>query len=1079
MAWIPIGPDFVSKLRQSDVENTKRISRYNQTGRNGWMSQITIHPNNPNVICALARPSFDGRTAFRSIDAGKTWMPIVDQLKRNNPHVDPMCLAHNPDNYNIIYMGTFVDRGFYVSNDGGVSWSSKRTGAKGLRKIIVDMTSISNGIPRIYAAGTGGLFLSDDEGMNWTNIISDIDCDDFAAHIPATGKKRFYICARKKGLLYSETPDVENSWHSLAATRTTNLPLYRRPRESTANVSAIEASFISLRIGICQRNPARAYVWYVKASPGDWKARYANTTLGIYTQSTDDPFEPWIKMLGTNDIPGPEQSEYNFEFGVAPNSPGDGTNDILFIGNRHLHRSIDSGRNWTKAGQKFHLDIQGFAFAPTSDLSGIPIMYLGCDGGLCKSTMICDPQFDFAEGPSHFGGNEDNEDSDNGWFENLNHNRQDPVVISYSSHSKISALSFISCQDTGVSGGAKSLVWKSITDGDAYEIAMAPGYDGVKVWSFNNGQMMMYTVIEESHRTIYIEREPNIMSSIIHVRSNLSITPNNECIVGGAHWRSNGTLTEQITVGQRDNLFSVTDMTDIRVGTILRVDAPVDPNRARVLPIGKEQTIIKGILRHNTIRARLTNNHAAGIAVGHYEHRVYRVSQDGVPTAISSAFLRDIKIIAVHPTNENIMACATWDEDKKVTRVWKTNIATTANDFTDWSEITRHKPTDPKLEIVSLAIKSNGRIYALLQYPVSDNYNGIPSTPLFALSTSWVGQPCDGNPIPGVGLDRFSNMVFHPAEISGYRGYGHLFISCGARVYRAISRRTSGARNRWVWKDISDDSLPGTWIYQLWVGYSGKNIRTTVLRAATISRGVWELLPDLSNPIDSIPELFVRDHILDQGIGRMETGMANPYDPNQVLGYDDCPDIKIEGILRHSTLSNYYFQSGLRDQSAEISHADFELLQESQSPVRGGFKARIHIQIHNRSSYEARGVRAWIIYADVSRGIPELWPDFAEQFLSSGQIVPNVPSNSPWSELGEPRSPSGQITPDKPGIVSWQWDMPRNRRRLGTVNYAFVVFINSPDRRLWERTLRSLSVHEIVQTNRQVGLKIISVSNGL
>lgn len=48
------------------------------------MAEITVHPNNPNLICALARPSFDGRTAFRTIDGGKSISiypnPVLENL---------------------------------------------------------------------------------------------------------------------------------------------------------------------------------------------------------------------------------------------------------------------------------------------------------------------------------------------------------------------------------------------------------------------------------------------------------------------------------------------------------------------------------------------------------------------------------------------------------------------------------------------------------------------------------------------------------------------------------------------------------------------------------------------------------------------------------------------------------------------------------------------------------------------------------------------------------------------------------------------------------------------------------------
>ena len=52
-------------------------------------------------------------------------MPIADVLQRADPDVDPSFIAVHPTGPNTVYLATYEDQGFYVSNDGGDTWSSR------------------------------------------------------------------------------------------------------------------------------------------------------------------------------------------------------------------------------------------------------------------------------------------------------------------------------------------------------------------------------------------------------------------------------------------------------------------------------------------------------------------------------------------------------------------------------------------------------------------------------------------------------------------------------------------------------------------------------------------------------------------------------------------------------------------------------------------------------------------------------------------------------------------------------------------------------------------------------------------
>ena len=55
---------------------------------------------------------------------------------------------------------------------------------------------------------------------------------------------------------------------------------------------------------------------------------------------------------------------YDFAFAVAPNSPGDGTHDVLFLCGEGLSRSTDGGSTWKAPPHVLHVDHHAVVFYP-------------------------------------------------------------------------------------------------------------------------------------------------------------------------------------------------------------------------------------------------------------------------------------------------------------------------------------------------------------------------------------------------------------------------------------------------------------------------------------------------------------------------------------------------------------------------------------------------------------------------------------------------------------------------------------------------------------------------------------------
>ena len=70
----------------------------------------------------------------------------------------------------------------------------------------------------------------------------------------------------------------------------------------------------------------------------------------------------------------------------------------------------------------------------------------------------------------------------------------------------------------------------------------------------------------------------------------------------------------------------------------------------------------------------------------------------------------------------------------------------------------------------------------------------------------------------------------------------------------------------------------------------------------------------------------------------------------------------------------------------------------------------------------ANGVSVWAIYSSAAAGLPALNLsasqgnafNFWSQFTSAGQIIPNLPGDSPWHSIGAPQKLSEMCIRDRP-----------------------------------------------------------------
>ncbi|MEV6588162.1 WD40/YVTN/BNR-like repeat-containing protein [Streptomyces acidicola] len=991
-----------------------------------------MDPTDSSTVYVAEAPSSGGTSAFRTRDDGRSWTPIADALQTTDPYINPVCVAVNPDHPEILYLGTY-GRGIYVSSNRGEpgSWSGSNAIGGNVRTLIVDPRTSSNpAMTVLYAATTNGVYRSPDGGVTWSQVLSGYIWS-LAAWMPPIGTAHFYAGVGRSGVFYANDPVNSAAWTNLSAAGI-GLPAY------TPAAPPNPESFETVLVDFCPQNPTRAYAWHLRDG----------ASLALYT--TGDPTASW-SSVPWNSPPSPAYGYYAMSFAVTPNSPGNGTSDILLFGNVGLQRSTDSGRTWTADGVWYHADQHAIAFAPAVPAAGtVPATYIGCDGGIAKSTKFADPAYAIQTPPTDF--NELEPLGDSAAWQNLNHGKQSSAIYQFTSDRRFPAITYVGCQDTGIQAGSGALGWRGIADSDGSQVAMTPGANGVILWatlgayggwaSFRIGRW-------EDHR----EPVPGMSfatlgGSVMVPHSPYTVALDDTCLVGALVRDTSTTLTAAVTASPTAQAVTPASMNNIIVGSVATIDDGM----------ATEETVTVTATTATTFTAMFGKNHAAAATVVLNRSLLARIAQDGSAVQISQDFtpVGDVSFVATHPSDADVLYCATSTQ-----RVFQTKSGAAAGPATVWTEVNSNRPSG--LSIRGLLVNTAGEAFVVTQ-PVTV---GSTTTPLFRVSGgSW-------EPLPTTGLlpiGSYGRAAADPVNPDV------LYAAGDNKVMKATRTGTT-----WAFDDISS-GLPGEWVYDLWVGNIGSAaVPKVLLRAAIPTRGVWEadVTPAAANPgID----LYLRDNTLDTGhLTPSPDGLPNPYKPSEWVTHYQCEDVKIDALQRHGTAGDPdFFQTDPEGNPIpSLNHVLFDQLRDNSYGLPQSDLAHVHVQVHNRSGLPADGVRVWAIYCNAGAGVPSLAASaslgnafpFWNQFAPDGTITPALPADSPWTSVGPPRTLSG-IDATHPQVASWNWTIPTLATGdLG--HFCMVTFVHSAAAPVGESV--RMIVDQIAPTNSHTGQKNLHI----
>lgn len=371
--WYPRGPNNF-------------IATYDPTMGHGVgrVNCIEFHPTNPDIFW-VGTPHGG---IWKTNNAGLSWIPIGDDL----PMARVSDIACNPNNPNEIYIsiGDYAyisldatnrvryngfGLGVYKTIDGGDTWYPTGLSLNPKFKelsIIMGIVINKENPDRLIAAGSSGIYVSNDAGNTWTetfsNMVWDIKQDPVNQNIiyATTGNVPQFNPTNTAGIYKSI--DFGNTWQEL----NTGIPK--------------ASDVLRVKLAISPQDPDYLYAITTNLS-GGFHSMYRTVNGGTtWTKTGDTSNIPNLLdwRLGDNNKKS-GQGFYDLTLIVNPNNK-----EEVFSGGINCWGSRDGGTNWQLVsfwypimGTAIHADIHCTKYNPLNKT-----YYFCTDGGVSKTQEL-------------------------------------------------------------------------------------------------------------------------------------------------------------------------------------------------------------------------------------------------------------------------------------------------------------------------------------------------------------------------------------------------------------------------------------------------------------------------------------------------------------------------------------------------------------------------------------------------------------------------------------------------------------------------------------------------------------------
>ena len=340
----------------------------------GRVRAIAVHPTDPNTVYIGAAAG----GIWKTTNGGASWVNLTDNL----PTLSYGAIAIDPNSPNNVYAGAgeilynfstvvYNGQGLYKSTDAGNTWTQITNGFGNVTHFGDLEVSPHNSNTIFAALGSGyyytgnlsneGIWRSTDGGINWTKTLFVVDAFDVIVH-PTNAAQVYAACGGGvTGSGFYISFDAGANWSQ----SNTGLP--------AAN------TILRMQISISNSSPSTIYgvVYDNSGTPKAYKSTNGGLSWGQISAGT---------QLGGNYGSGwSDQGGYDLCIAVNPTNANQ-----VFIGNIELHQSTNGSTfspkrisgGTTAWDCPSHTDLHRIVFSPSNS----SVVYIGCDGGIYKST---------------------------------------------------------------------------------------------------------------------------------------------------------------------------------------------------------------------------------------------------------------------------------------------------------------------------------------------------------------------------------------------------------------------------------------------------------------------------------------------------------------------------------------------------------------------------------------------------------------------------------------------------------------------------------------------------------------------
>ena len=287
-------------------------------------------------------------TFLRSDDGGSTWNPKINiDGKKNIAGIDVLTMAVNPNDPNMVYLGT-VSNGLFETKDGGETWAQVPYADKAYGLVfdpsnpdIMYGSGVLNGRAKIYKRLA--------EGQTWKEIYTEPADGTTISSLAIDSRNPQVLYAGTSAGVIIKTTDGGNTWTNLKIDSDPNAPIVSIAFDSANDAHVFFAIY---QAGVLETKDAGANVqditgqidiasstssvYTITADPYLAGVVYAGTENGIFKRASDG------KWSALNII----ESSKAFPIRTIVVNPKN-SKEIMYSSSKAIYKSTDGGTTWS------------------------------------------------------------------------------------------------------------------------------------------------------------------------------------------------------------------------------------------------------------------------------------------------------------------------------------------------------------------------------------------------------------------------------------------------------------------------------------------------------------------------------------------------------------------------------------------------------------------------------------------------------------------------------------------------------------------------------------------------------------